>query len=114
MKQKQIKIYRFGRKNISEGIIISENLEENIITLTESFLIFAFESYKNEKLEDGQLIDEVIKVMLPASEEKAKEEWDNGLIFNDKKYYAWFATTNGMKKRGLGKVRNHICKGRYL
>jgi hypothetical protein len=52
MKQKQIKIYSFGRKNITDGIIISENLEENIITLTESFLIFAYECYKNEKVED--------------------------------------------------------------
>jgi hypothetical protein len=52
MKQKQIEIYSFGRKNITDGIIISENLEENIITLTESVLTFAYECYKNEKVED--------------------------------------------------------------
>lgn len=39
MKQKQIKIYSFGRKNIKDSVITTENLEENIITLTESFLI---------------------------------------------------------------------------
>ncbi|UZW12592.1 hypothetical protein OSC52_12070 [Clostridium pasteurianum] len=103
MKQKQIKIYSFGRKNIADCIITSENLEENIITLTESFLTVAYECYKNEKLENGQLIDEIIKVMLPASEEDAKAEWDNGLNFNDNRYYAWFATTGGMKKEDLGK-----------
>ncbi|WP_010235052.1 hypothetical protein [Clostridium arbusti] len=103
MKQKQIKIYSFGRKNITDGIITSENLEENIITLTESFLTFAYECYENEKLENGQFIEKIIKVMLPSSEEEAKAEWDNALTFNDKKYYAWFATTGGMKKEDLGK-----------
>lgn len=103
MKQKQIKIYSFGRKNIEDGIITSENLEENTITLTESFLTFSYECFKNEKLENGQLIDEIIKVILPSSEEKAKEEWEDGLTFNDKKYYAWFATTGGMKKEDWGK-----------
>lgn len=103
MKQKQIKIYSFGRKNIADGIITSENLGENTITLTESFLTFAYECFKNEKLQNSQLIDEIIKVILPSSEEKAKEEWEDGLSFNDKKYYAWFATTGGMKKEDLGK-----------
>lgn len=103
MKQKQIKIYSFGRKNIEDGIITSENLGENTITLTESFLTFAYECFKNEKLQNSQLIDEIIKVILPSSEEKAKEEWEDGLSFNDKKYYAWFATTGGMKKEDLGK-----------
>lgn len=115
MQQRQIKIYSFGRKNIIDGVISAENLEGNIITLTESFLTFAYECYKNEKLEDGQLIDEIIKVMLPASEEDAKAEWDNGLTFNDKKYYAWFATTSGMKKENWGKcetlfVREDFCE----
>ncbi|MFL0194848.1 hypothetical protein ACJDU8_04560 [Clostridium sp. WILCCON 0269] len=114
MKQRQIKIYSFGRKNVKDSIITSTNLEENIITLTESFLIFAYECYKNEKLEDGQLIEEIIKVMLPASEGKAKEEWNDGLTFDDKKYYAWFATTGGMKKEEQGKcetifVREDFC-----
>ena len=114
MQQRQIKIYSFGRKNIIDGVISAENLEENIITLTESFLTFAYECYKNEKLEDGQLIDKIIKVMLPASEEDAKAEWDNGLTFNNKKYYAWFATTSGMKKENWGKcetifLREDFC-----
>lgn len=57
MKQNQIKVYSFGRKNIKDGVITSEDLEKNIITLTESFLTFAYECYKNEKIENGQLID---------------------------------------------------------
>lgn len=114
MQQRQIKIYSFGRQNVKDGIITSEKLEENIITLTESFLILAYECYKSEKLSDGQFVDEIIKVMLPASEEDAKAEWDNGLTFNDKKYYAWFATTSGMKKEDWGKcetifLREDFC-----
>lgn len=50
MKQKQIKMYRFDRKNIKDGVITSEDLDKNIITLSESFLIFAYECYKNEKI----------------------------------------------------------------
>lgn len=114
MKQNKIKIYSFGRKNIKDGVITSEDLEKNIITLTESFLTFAYECYKNEKIENGQLIDEIIKVILPSSEEEAKIEWDNGLMLNDKQYYSWFATTGGMKKESHGKcetlfVREDFC-----
>jgi len=97
MKAKQIKMYSFGRSHIKDGIIASENLEENIVTLTDSFLTIALECYKNEEIQNGQLIDEIIKVMLPGSEDIAKEEWENGLTFNNNKYFAWFATTGGMK-----------------
>ncbi len=96
-KGKQIKIYSFGRNNIADGIITSENLEVNKVTISESFLTLAYECYKGETLQNGQLIDEIIKVLLPDSEEEAKVEWQDGLTFGDKKYYAWFATTGGMK-----------------
>lgn len=102
MKAKQIKIYSFRRSNIKDGEISSENLEDNEITLTESFLTIALECYKNAKLEDGQLIDEIIKVMLPGTEEKAKDEWDHGLELNGKVYFAWFATPGGMKQENKG------------
>lgn len=103
MEQKQFKIYSFGRRSIDDKVITSENLDENIITISESFLTHALECYKNAKIEDGQLINEIIKVMLPASEEDAKAEWVNGLTFKNKKYFAWFATTGGMKKEDWGK-----------
>ncbi|MCI1693286.1 hypothetical protein [Aneurinibacillus aneurinilyticus] len=103
MKQRLIKMYRFGRECISDGVINAEKMEDQIISLSDSFLLFAWECYRNEKLVDGQLITELIKVMLPASEEAAKIEWENGLTFNGQKYYAWFATTGGMKKEDSGK-----------
>jgi hypothetical protein len=78
MKAKQIKMYSFGRSYIKDGVISSENLEENIVTLTESFLTMALECYKNIKLKDGHLIDEIIKVMLPNTEEKAKDDLGPG------------------------------------
>ena len=56
MKAKQIKIYSFGRSNIKDGIIASENLEDNQITLSESFLMNALAYYKETELQDGQLI----------------------------------------------------------
>lgn len=111
MKQKQIVIYSFGRSCIKDGIITSENLEDNIITLSESFLLIAFECYKNEKLEDGKLIEEFIKVLLPNSEEDAKVEWVNGLSFNEHKYFGWFATTGGMKvEKNNGKCETFFIR----
>lgn len=98
MKQTQIKVYSFGRECIADGEIVSANLEENKITLTDSFLNFALECFIGKKFESGQLVDAFIKVMLPNNEEAAKLEWENGLFLNDKKYFAWFATTGGMKK----------------
>jgi len=111
MKAKQIKIYCFGRSNIKDGIIASDYLEDNKITLTESFLTLALECYKNIKLEDGQLIEEIIKVLLPNTEEKAKDEWDQGLEFNDKVYFAWFATPGGMKQeKAMGKCETFFIR----
>lgn len=60
MKAKQIKMYSFGRSCIKDGIIASENLEDNIVTLTESFLTMALACYKETDLQDGQLIEEII------------------------------------------------------
>lgn len=101
MKQKLIKIYSFDRMNIFDGKIISENLNANIVSISESFFTLAYECYKHEKLQDEQLIYEIIKVMLPCSEEDANKEWNDGLTFNGKKYFAWLATTSGMKKETL-------------
>jgi hypothetical protein len=96
-------MYSFGRSSIKDGTITStpESLEDNIVTLTESFLTLALECYKNEELEDGQLIEEIIKVLLPNTEEEAKNEWDNGLELNGKKYFAWFASPGGMKQESF-------------
>lgn len=53
MRQRIIKMYRFGRECISEGVITAENINSQIITLTDSFLIFALECYRKEKITDG-------------------------------------------------------------
>lgn len=115
MKQARlIKIYSFNRLQISEGVIEKENLEDRIITLSDSFLIFALEQYMNTTFENGQLITEIIKVMLPSSEEEAKKEWENGLTFQDHKYFAWFATTSGMKKEGFGKCETIFIREDFV
>lgn len=111
MKQlRQIKIYSFNRGSISEGKISSENVEASIVTLNDSFLMFALEKYLNREIDNGELIKELIKVMLPIIEEDAKNEWQNGLTFNDEKYYAWFATTGGMKKENNGKCETFFIR----
>ena len=111
MKQKQIKIYSFNRSYIKDGEITSDNMESNIITLSESFLIYAYECYKETKVENGQLIDEIIKILLPLSEEEAKEEWHSGLTLDGNKYIAWFATPGGMKsEEANGKCETFFIK----
>jgi len=78
MKAKQIKIYSFGRSCIEDGVITSGNLENNEVALSESFLTIALECYKNKKLEDGQLVEEIIKVLLcPIQRKKQKK---NGIM----------------------------------
>ncbi|MFT4413885.1 hypothetical protein ACLM5H_08505 [Fredinandcohnia humi] len=111
MKQlRQIKMYSFKRDSISDGQINSENLDSSIITLSDSFLLFALEKHLNREFANGDLIIELIKVMLPMTEEEAKNEWQNGLTFNGAKYYAWFATTGGMKKENSGKCETFFIR----
>ncbi|AIQ11327.1 hypothetical protein [Paenibacillus durus] len=110
MKQRQIRMYSFRRECISEGRITAEKIEDQIISLSDSFLMFAWECYKNEKMVDQQLITEIIKVMLPNSEDAAKSEWENGLTFNGHKYLAWFATTGGMKIEDSGKCETFFIR----
>jgi len=115
MKQKQIRMYSFGRSNIKDRVITSENLEDNEILLTENFLTLALGCYKNIKIENGYHIEEIIKVMLPNTEEEAKDEWDNGLIFNNNKYVAWFATPGGMKQEtARGKCETFFIREDFL
>jgi|GEM_PF-1949419 len=101
MKAKQIRIYSFNRKNISDNQITSDDLSTNLVSISESFFTKAYECYKDETLQEGQLIDEIIKVLLPNSEDKAKKEWTEGLTFNEHKYFAWLATPSGMKTETL-------------
>ncbi|MGE7828941.1 hypothetical protein [Paenibacillus sp. NPDC093718] len=109
MKQKQIEIYSFGRSDIQDDVISSEDLSSNKVTLSDNFLLFAWEKYTGRPLEDGQLVEEIIKVMLSTNEEMAKHVWDTGLIFNNVKYFAWFATAGGMKKENNG-----ICETIFI
>ncbi|MGG2091902.1 hypothetical protein AB1283_04115 [Bacillus sp. S13(2024)] len=114
MRQRLFKMYNFDRNCIENGTINPENLDQYVTTLNDSFLLFALEKYKDETLEDGQFITEIIKVMLPANEDDAKHEWEKGLIFNGYEYYAWFATTNGMKKEnGAGKCETIFIREDY-
>lgn len=108
-KRKQFKIYSFDRFDIKDREITVSDLEEKTITISESFLTYALEKYKGKTLEDNQQITEIVKLMLPHDEEKAKREWFEGISFNGNKYYGWFATTNGMKKEKCG-----ICETIFI
>ncbi len=106
---KSFKMYAFGRSYIKEKIIQSADLNNNEVTITESFLTRALECYKQKELQDQDIIIEIIKVMLPDSEDEAHKEWFNGLEFMGHKYYGWFATTGGMKKENDG-----ICETIFI
>jgi hypothetical protein len=54
-----------------------------------------------------------IKVMLPNNEEAAKQEWEDGLTLNGNRYYAWFATTGGMKREDDGKCETIFIRENY-
>ena len=50
-------------------------------------------------------------MLLPNTEEKAKDEWDHGLVLNDKVYFAWFATPGGMKQeKAMGKCETFFIR----
>lgn len=92
MKQRQFIIKDYGVKEMVKEIMI-----------TESFGVQLYSQFKGIKSKDKKTnIDNIIKIMLPANEEKALEILQNGYIDeNGKKYIALATTTGFMKKEEL-------------
>ena len=96
MKQRQFIIKDYGVKEMVKEIMI-----------TESFGVQLYLQFKGIKTKDKKInIDNIIKIMLPANEEKALEILQNGYIDgNGKKYIALATTTGFMKKEELSEGR---------
>lgn len=96
MKQRQFIIKDYGVKEMVKEIMI-----------TESFGVQLYLQFKGIKPKDKKTnIDNIIKIMLPANEEKALEILQNGYIDENGKKYITLATTTGfMKKEELSEGR---------
>lgn len=96
MRQRQFIIKDYGvKKEVKE------------IMLTDSFGMELYLQFKEIKVKDKKInIDNIIKIMLPADEEKALEILQNGYIDESGKKYIALATTTGfMKKEELSEGR---------
>ncbi|MBZ9635525.1 hypothetical protein [Clostridium sp. FP1] len=95
---KQIKILKINQSNIKNSEVYNLT-EENIVKVgTYNFLIKSLETYRKSEFEDDEQVTEFIKVMLPYTENEAKEQWNNGITWEGRLYKAWFATVGGMKQ----------------
>lgn len=98
---KQIKVLKINQSNIHVNEVCNLK-DENIIKIgTYNFFIKALETYNKKQFEDQEEITDFIKVMLPNTEEKAKKQWDNGIMWDGRLYKAWFATVGGMKQEDV-------------
>ena len=76
---------------------ITTTLEEKIISLGENDLFRIYAVWKNIKLNNAELIENIIKVQLPSNIEEAKKVLLNGLEYNKKMYVSLLTTPSLMK-----------------
>lgn len=97
---KQVKLLKINQSNINKENEVC-NLEDiNTVKVgTYNFLIKALETYRENDFEEDEQITEFIKVMLPSNEEKAQEQWCEGIMWENRLYKAWFSTVGGMKQQ---------------
>lgn len=77
---------------------ITVMLEEKIIALGENDLFRIYAIWKNTKLNNAELIENIIKVQLPSNIEEAKKVLLNGLEYNGKTYISLLTTPSLMKR----------------
>lgn len=110
-----VKILKFDQDNIKEGLIINVTEENQIRLSGYNFLIKVLETYNKRKFENDELLTEIIKLNLPAkNEEKAREQWFNGVTYNNYKYVAWFASVSGMKIEENGVCDTFFIREDYI
>lgn len=76
---------------------ITTMLEEKIISLGENDLFRIYAIWKNTKLGNAELIENIIKVQLPSNIEEAKKILLNGLKYSGKTYISLLTTPSLMK-----------------
>lgn len=105
-----VKVLKLDQSNLDNERKVVNVTDDNITKLSRyNFLIKTLENYNNNKFTNNELITEFIKINLPYDEEQAYTQWFDGIEYEGKKYYAWFATVGGMKKEDNG-----ICETIFI
>ncbi|NRT78140.1 hypothetical protein [Clostridium beijerinckii] len=95
----QIKILKINQNNIN-AVNQVINVEENNYIKEDkyNFLIKALETYNKKEYDEGEIVLDIIKVMLPCDHDEAKSMWNKGVELESEMYVPFFATTGGMKQ----------------
>lgn len=98
-----VEVVKLDQRNLKDRKVINVT-ENNIIRDNRyNFLIILLETYNKKEYKNNERITEYIICNLPVeNEEKAHEQWFEGIEYEGYTYKAWFATTGGMKKEGFG------------
>ena len=82
-------------KQIKLDYVANEKFNKEI-TISENFITRAYQIFNGKTLENGEKIEDIIKVML--NKDKALEQLENGITYNNKKYLP-LITSPGMQKK---------------
>lgn len=82
-------------KQIKLDYVTNEKFNKEI-TISENFITRAYQIFNGKTLENGEKIEDIIKVML--NKDKALEQLENGIMYNNKKYLP-LITSPGMQKK---------------
>lgn len=111
----QIKLLKINQTNINAVNQIVNLNEENYVKQDKyTFLLKALEVYNQKEFTEDEIVTDIIKVMLPSDEEKAKKQWQEGILWNDEIYIAWFATVGGMKQEDNNKKNPSKCEVLFI
>lgn len=95
---KQIKILKINQNNLLGSLVCGITDDNFSKQGTYNFLIKTLELYRKKEFEDDEKVTEFIKLTLSYDEEKAREQWFNGVIWEGRLYKGWFASVGGMKQ----------------
>ncbi|WP_053957145.1 hypothetical protein [Inediibacterium massiliense] len=110
-----VKVLKLSQRNLDRAKKVVNITDENITKQsTYNFLINALETYKGEKFKNNELITEFLKINLPKDEDKARDQWFNGIEYEGNNYIAWFATVGGMKNEDNTRRYEGICETIFI
>lgn len=82
-------------KQIKLDYVVNEKFNKEI-TISENFITRAYQIFNGKTLENGDKIEDILKVML--NKNRALEQLENGITYNNKKYLP-LITSPGMQKK---------------
>jgi hypothetical protein len=95
---KQIKVLKINQNNLLGSTVCGITDDSFSKQGTYNFLIKILELYRQKEFEDDEKVTEFIKLTLSDDEDKAHEQWFNGIIWEGRLYKGWFASVGGMKQ----------------